>query len=176
MNKKKLAILSNGHLDKKDQGMALYAGKFLESNYSFQPTVDIILNDVEGMSLINIFMQYESVLVLDVIGVDDTPGSIYHFPMKEFRGLDSSENSDDTGVLGCLNILESRHEVLPNVDLLAIVPDAIDEGKGLSPILKHSMEAYTLNIVKTIEKQGFSYDEKEHKEDIESILENYAAV
>lgn len=174
MNKKRLAVLSNGNIAKKDQGMALYAGKFLESNYSFDPSVDIIFNDVEGMSLINIFMQYQEVLVLDVIGVDDTPGSIYHFPMQEFRGLDTSENSDDTGVLGCLNILESKREVLPEVNLLAIVPDAIEEGRGLSPILKHSMEAYVLNIVKTIEKQGFSYEEKAEKETIESIIERFA--
>jgi len=173
MNKKRLALLSNGKLEKKDQATALYTAKYLQSNYSFEPSIDIILNDVEGMSLTNIFMQYEAVLVLDVIGMDDTPGSIYHFPMREFRGLDSSENSDDTGVLGCLNMLESRREVLPNVDLLAIVPDDIEEGRGLSPILKHSMEAYALNIVKTIEKQGFEYEEKEEKEDIETIIKNY---
>lgn len=168
---KKLALLCNGNITKKDQGMALYAGKFVESNYSFEPSVDIILNDVEGTSLLNIFLQYDEVLVLDVIGMDDTPGSIYHFPMREFRNLDSSENSDDTGVLGCLNILENKRERLPNVNLLAIVPDAIDEGQGLSPILKHSMEAYSLNIVKNIEKQGFSYQEKDAKAPIESIIE-----
>ena len=174
MNKKRLAVLSNGNIARKDQGMALYAGKYLESNYSFEPSVDIILNDVEGTSLMNIFMQYQAVLVLDVIGVDDTPGSIYHFPMQEFRNLDTSENSDDTGVLGCLNILESKREVLPDTNLLAIVPDAIEEGKGLSPTLKHSIEAYALNIVKTIEKQGFSYKEKDKKETIESVIERFS--
>ncbi len=173
MNKKRLAILSNGNLAKKDQGMPLYTGKYLESNYSFEPSVDIIFNDIEGMSLINIFMQYQMVIVLDVIGVDDTPGSIYHIPMQEFRSLDTSENSDDTGVLGCLNILESKREMLPDVSLLAIVPDAMEEGIGLSPILKHSMEAYVLNIVKSIEKQGFSYEEKPEKMTIDNIVESF---
>ena len=173
MNKKRLAILSNGNLALQDQGMALYAGRYLASNYSFEPSVDIILNDVEGTSLINIFMQYEEVLVLDVIGVDDIPGSIYHFPMQEFRSLDTSDNSDDTGVLGCLNILESKREVLPDVNLLAIVPDAIEEGIGLSPILKHSLEAYILNIVKNIEKQGFTYEEKDEKEALDKIIESF---
>lgn len=174
MNKKQLAILSIGNILNKDEGIALYASKYLELNYSFNPSVDIIHGDVEGMSLLNIFMQYEKVIVLDVIGVDDTPGSIYNFPMKEFRNLGSDESSEDMGVLECLNLLEGRREVLPDVSLLAIVPDSLDKEMGLSPILHHSMEAYVLNIVKAIEAQGFTYDEKEEKESLDSVIESFA--
>ncbi|HFU74716.1 MAG TPA: hydrogenase maturation protease [Arcobacter sp.] len=169
----KLALLCNGKLEKMDQATALYAAKLVQSNYRFTPDIDIILNDTEGMSLMNVFMEYETVLVLDVIGLDDTPGSIYHFPMREFRGFDSSDNNDETGVLGCLNILESNHEVLPTVELLAIVPDAIETGIGLSPILKHAIEAYILNIVKTVEKQGFDYEENEETVEIATVIKNY---
>ncbi len=175
MNKKKFAILCTGNVSHKDQGIALYAGKYLESNYSFDPSVDIIFGDVEGMSLINIFMQYEEIIVLDAIGVDDTPGSIYHFPMREFRNLSTDGSADDTSVLGCLNMLEGRREVLPDVSLLAIVPDNIDEGVGLSPILKHSIEAYVLNIVKTMEKQGIAYEENAEKQSLDSVIESFVA-
>ncbi len=174
MNKKKLAILSTGNVSHHDQGIAIYAGKYLESNYSFDPCIDIIKDDVKGMSLIDTFMQYEEIIVLDAIGVDDTPGSIYHFPMREFRNLSTDESVDDKSVLGCLNFLESKKEVLPNVSLLAIVPDNIEEGIGLSPILKHSLEAYILNIVKTVEKQGFSYEEKAEKDTLDSVIESFS--
>lgn len=172
----KLAILCTGPLSHHDQGIAHYAGKYLESNYTFTPSVDIIFCDIEGMSLLNIFMQYQDVLVLDAIGVDDTPGSIYHFPMREFRGLSSDGTLDDTNPLGCLNMLEARNERIPNTTLLAIVPDNIEAGEGLSPILKHSMEAYTLNVVKTLEKQGVTYEEKDNKLSTDDIIKSLKTV
>jgi len=175
MNKKQLAILSFGNTSQKDEGIALYASKYLESNYSFNPSVDIIHGGVEGMSLLNILMQYEEIVVLDVIGIDDTPGSIYNFPMKEFRNLGTGESTDDMGVLECLNMLEGRGEVLPMVSLLAIVPDSMDKEMGLSPILHHSFEAYNLNLVKTIEGKGFSYEEKDEKETLDSVIESFTS-
>jgi len=174
MNKKQLAILSMGNILQKDEGIALYASKYLELNYSFDPSVDIIHGGVEGMSLINIFMQYKEVIVLDVIGVEDTPGSIYNFPMREFRNLGTDESADDMGVLESLNMLERRGETLPNVSLLAIVPDNMDKETGLSPILHHSMEAYILNLVKSVEAKGFSYEEKAEKETLERVIESFA--
>ena len=175
MNEKNIALLCTGRLSHHDQGISFYVGKYIESNYSFTPSIDIINADVEGMSLLNIFMEYEEVIILDAIGVDDTPGSIYHFPAREFRNLSSDGNMDDTNPLGCLNILEARGELLPVVSLLAIVPDNIDAGVGLSPILKHSVEAYALNIVKTVEKQGVSYEVHDKKRTIDEIISSFTS-
>jgi hydrogenase maturation protease len=174
MNKKPLAILSLGNILQKDEGMPLYTSKYIESNYSFNPSIDIIHGSIEGLSLINIMMQYKEIIVLDVIGVADTPGSIYSFPMPEFRKLGSNESSEDMGVLESLNMLERRGEILPEVTLLAIVPDSLDKGIGLSPILHHSVEAYALNIVKTIEGKGFTYVEHGEKVALETVVESFA--
>ena len=174
MNKKRLAILSAGNILNKDEGMALYTSKYLELNYSFSPSVDIIHGGIEGLSILNILMQYEEVIVLDAIGIEDTPGSIYSFPMREFRNLGSNESSEDMGVLECLNMLERRSEMLPEVSLLAIVPDSLEQEVGLSPILQHSLEAYVLNVVKSLEGKGFTYEEKAEKETLESVIESFA--
>ncbi|MBT5934100.1 hypothetical protein [Sulfurimonas sp.] len=42
MNKKQIAILSVGNISNQDEGIALYASKYLESNYSFHPSVTSI--------------------------------------------------------------------------------------------------------------------------------------
>lgn len=174
MNKKPLAILSTGNILQKDEGVALYTSKYIESNYSFSPSVDIIHGGIEGLSLLNIMMQYKEIVLLDVIGVADTPGSIYSFPMPEFRRLGSNEEAEDMGVLECLNMLERRGELLPEVTLLAIVPDSLESDRGLSPILLHSVEAFVLNIVKTIEGKGFSYVEHGEKVPLQSVIESFA--
>ncbi len=159
----------------KDEGVALYASKYIESNYSFSPEIEMIHGGIEGLSLLNIMMMYKEIILLDVIGMPDTPGSIYSFPMPEFRKLGSNENEEDMGVLECLNMLERRGELLPEVTLLAIVPDSLDPEIGLSPILKHSVEAYVLNVVKTIEGKGFQYVEHGNKVPLEKVIESFEA-
>ena len=173
MNKKQLAILSNGNLLRKDEGIALYAGQYLESNYSFNPSVDIIHGGVEGMSLVNTFTQYEEVIVLDAIGIEDDPGALYDFPMAQFRSFSTDGAMNETGVLECLNLLESRGENLPQVSLLAIVPGNLDNEIGLSPALHHTFEAYLLMITKTLEKKGITSEAKEDKQTLDSVIESF---
>ena len=175
MNKKQLAILSIGNILHKDEGIALYASKYLESNYSFSPNVDIIQGGVEGMSLLNIFMEYEEVIVLDVIGVEDAPGSMYQFPMSTFRGFSTDEDDNETGVLGCLNLIESKGNTLPKVSLLAIIPDSIEAKVGLSDSLLKPFESYVLMIVKSLEDKGFTCEATPQKQSLESVIASFTS-
>lgn len=173
MNKKQYAILSTGNVLQKDEGIALYATKYLEANYNFNPSVDIIHGGIEGMSLLNILIQYEEIFVLDLIGVDDDPGSLYHLPMAKFRNLGANESSDETSILECLNMLERRGETLPEVSLLAIVPGNMDKEIALSPALHHSFEAYMLMLVKTLEGKGVVCDPTDEKQTLDSVIDSF---
>ena len=173
MNKKQIAILSIGNILHKDEGIALYASKYLESNYSFHPSVDII-QGVQGMSLLNIFMEYEEVIVLDVVGMEDAPGSMYQFPMSTFRGFSTDEDDDEMGVLGCLNLIEGKGNTLPKVTLLAIIPDTIEAKIGLSDSLIKPFEAYVSMIVKSLEDKGFSSEAKPEKQTLESVIASFS--
>ena len=173
MNKKQLAILSNGNVLNKDEGIALFANKYLESNYSVHPSVDIIHGGVEGMNLLNIFMEYEEVIVLDAIGIDEAPGSMYQFPMDTFRGFSTPDDQDEMGVLGCLNVIESKGNTLPKVSLLAIIPGSLDKEIGLSDSLLKPFEAYILMIVKSLEDKGFTCEAKDEKITLESVIKSF---
>lgn len=173
MNKKQLAILSIGNILHKDEGITLYASKYLESNYSFSPSIDIIHNDVKGSSLLNIFMEYEEVIVLDVIGLEDVPGSMYQFPMATFRGFSTDEDDNEMSVLGCLNLIESKGNTLPKVSLLAIIPDVIEPKIGLSDSLFKPFEAYILMIVKSLEDKGISCEAKSEKQTLENVIASF---
>lgn len=173
MNKKQLAILSIGNILHRDEGIASYASKYLESNYSFHPRIDIIHGGVEGMSLLNIFMEYEEIIVLDVIGLEDVSGSMYQFPMSTFRGFSTDEDDDEMGVLGCLNLIEHKGNTLPKVSLLAIIPDVIEPKVGLSDSLTKHFEAYILMIVKALEDKGFSCEAKAEKQTLESVIASF---
>ena len=176
MNKKQFAILSVGNILHKDEGIALYASKYLESNYSFHPNLDIIHGGVERTSLLNIFMEYKEIIVLDVIGIEETPGSIYQFPMSTFRGFSTDEDDNETGVLGCLNLIENKGNTLPKVSLYAMIPDTIEPKIGLSNSLLKPFEAYILMIIKSLEDKGFSCKPKTKKQSLENIIASFASL
>ena len=175
MNKKQFAILSVGNILHKDEGIALYASKYLESNYSFHPNVDIIHGGVEKTSLLNVFTEYQEIIVLDVIGIEDAPGSMYQFPMSTFRGFSTDEDDDEMGVLGCLNLIERKGSTLPNVSLLAMIPDTIEPKIGLSDSLLKPFEAYILMITKALEDKGFSCKAKAEQQPLESIVASFTS-
>ena len=172
MNKKQFAILSTGNILHQDEGIALYASKYLELNYSFSPSIDIIHSDKE-MSLLNIFMEYEEILVLDVIGIEEAPGSMYQFPMSTFRTFSTDEDDDEMGVLGCLNLIERKKNTLPRVNLFAIIPDVIEPNIGLSGSLLKPFEAYVLMIVKSLKDKGFTCEAKTEKQTLESVIASF---
>jgi len=173
MNKKQFAILSIGNVLHRDEGIALYASKYLESNYSFSPSVDIIHSGVEGMSLVDIFMKYDEIIVLDVIGIEEAPGSMYQFPMSTFRGFSTNEDDDTKSVLGCLNFIEHQGNTLPEVSLFAMVPDSIEEKIALSDSLLKPFDAYILMIVKSLEDKGFTCEAKLEKQTLESVIASF---
>lgn len=173
MNKKQCAILSVGNILHKDEGIALYASKYLESNYSLHPSVDIIHGGVLGMSLVNIFKEYEEVIVLDVIGLEDAAGSIYQFPMSTFRTFSTDEDDNETGVLGCLNLIEREGKTLPKVSLFAMIPDTIEAKIGLSDSLVKPFEGYISMIVKALDEKGYSCEAKSEKKTLQSVLASF---
>lgn len=173
MNKKQIALLSIGKISNKDEGIALYASKYLELNYSFQPKVDIIHGSIKGMSLLDIFKEYQEVVVLDVIAIEDTPGTMYQFPMETFRSFSTDADDDETGVLGSLNILERQGETLPKVTLLAIIPQSSALEKGLSNSLLKPFDAYILMIIKFLEDKGIRCEETAEKQTLENIIAGF---
>ncbi|WP_151900423.1 hypothetical protein [Sulfurimonas hydrogeniphila] len=114
-------------------------------------------------------MEYQEIIVLDVIGIEDAPGSMYQFPMETFRSFSTNEDDDETGVLGCLNLLERQGETLPKVTLLAIIPQNIEPGRGLSSSLLKPFDAYVLMIIKSLEDKGINCEEKTEKQTLENI-------
>ena len=134
--------------------------------------MDIIYN-IEGMNLLNIFMEYEEVIVLDAIGMDEVPGSMYQFPMSTFRGFSTEVDMDEMGVLGCLNVIEGKGNTLPKVSLLAIIPETIEPKVGLSLGIFKPFEAYILMIAKTLEDKEFSCEEKAEKQTLARVIDSF---
>jgi len=171
---KDMAILGVGNILEKDDGIAIYATKYLEKNYVFSSKIEIINGGVEGINLLNLFMEYRYILILDAIEIEDEAGSIYHIPSRELTGYGlNSGGAHEIGVIQCFDILELMGKELPESSVLGIIPQQIDVQIGLSPILHVKFEAYIQTLLRILKDFGIEVIENENKISLEEIVEGF---
>ncbi|MCX7770402.1 MAG: hydrogenase maturation protease [Proteobacteria bacterium] len=77
----KLAIVGIGNELCKDDGFGIFALKKLEEIKFDLGT--LIEGGTSGLSLIPLFFEYENIIFLDILRLDDLPGTIYTIPFDE---------------------------------------------------------------------------------------------
>jgi len=171
---KKIAVLGVGNILELDDGIAIYATKYLEKNYTFTPNIDIINGGVEGINLLNLFMEYDYILILDAIEIDDTPGAIYHIPSHKLTGYGlNSGGAHEIGVLQCFDILELMGKELPESSVLGIVPAKIDVTIGLSKEMTKQFDTYIEKLIEIVQGLGIEVAKKTKGITLEEIIKEF---
>ncbi len=160
--KKQLALLGIGNVLQKDDGIGVYAAEYLLHNYTFSPKIEIINGGVEGINLLDIFIEHHEVVILDTIALDDEPGSIYNIPAKELGGYGlNSGSAHEIGVLQCLDMLDLQGRPRPKSNIIAIIPQEITFAFDLSPLLREKFDDYIRIILKDLQRKGVSARKKD---------------
>ncbi len=171
---KKLAVLGVGNILECDDGIAIYATSYLKMNYTFSSEIDIIDGGVEGINLLNLFMEYEQIIILDAIEIDDTPGSIYHIPANELTGYGlNSGGAHEIGVIQCFDILELMDKKIPKSSVLGIIPDIIDIKIDLSNILREKFDSYIEILLGILKNEKIFSKKNDSIISLSSIIKNY---
>lgn len=174
MNHPPLAVLGVGNILERDDGIAVYATAFLQSNYTFAPAVRIINGGVEGINLLNVFMEHEHILILDAIDIEDEPGAVYHIPSSELSGYGlGSGGAHEIGVMQCLDMLELLDKPLPRSSVVGIVPKEVTVDIGLSGALTSAFGHYVGVIVNLLTEAGIEVKENESVVPLETIIERF---
>ena len=170
---KELTLLGVGNILQYDDGIAIYATKYLELNYKFEPQIDIINGGVEGINLLNLFMDYKHIIILDAIEIDDKAGSIYHIPSHKLTGYGlNSGGAHEIGVLQCFDILELMGKDIPKSSVLGIIPSKIDVDIKLSDILIEKFPTYISTLLNILEKNDIK-NKKVNNITLSTIVENF---
>jgi len=168
------AVLGVGNILEYDDGIAVYATAYLQNNYDFEPAVRIINGGVEGINLLNVFMEYEQILILDAIAIEDVSGSIYHIPSFELSGYGlNSGGAHEIGVMQCLDMLELMGRPLPESSVVGIVPAEVKVEIGLSEALEQAFERYIDTVVSLLGKAGITVRKKEDMFALPAIIERF---
>lgn len=147
-------VLGVGNVLAEDDGVAVYACAYLNANYTFDPDIEVINGGVEGINLLNLFLENDWIVILDTIHLDDEPGSIYNIPSYELSGYGlNSGGAHEVGVMQCLDMIELMGHPLPESNVIGIVPRSIDFRMGLTPEIEQRFNDYintVINYLKTI--------------------------
>lgn len=174
MTSKNFAIIAIGNILQKDDGLAIFAARYLQENYRFEPALEIVEGGVEGINLLNTFMEYDEILFLDCIDADDKVGTIYEIPTTELKASGVVQSSaHEIGLIESLGMLELMGETVPPSTLLAMVPSTIQTEIGLSQPLKEHFDLYIRTAIKILVDMGFSAHGEDTLVTLEEIIQSF---
>jgi hydrogenase maturation protease len=164
-------VVGVGNLLFKDEGVGIYASKYLEENYSFDSDLEIIEGGTLGFKLMAYFQEYDNVIILDTVSIEDKAGEIFRLPSDVLLGLGqyrkTAHEVEIVEMLEICSVLDKHAEVT----ILGIIPeDIVSVDIGLTKTIEDRFEEYILQVIKEIESIGIKATKKDNK-DIKAIAQ-----
>lgn len=153
--KKKNIIVGVGNMLFKDEGVGIYASEYLKQNYEFDGDLEIIDGGTLGFKLMSYFQEYENVIILDTVSIEDNAGDIFRLPSDVLLGLGNYRKTahevEIVEMLEICSVLENHAEVT----IIGIIPEDIESVEiGLTKTIEDRFEEFVLNAVKEVESIG----------------------
>lgn len=169
------AIIGAGTIIFQDEGVGVYATKYLEENYNFLDDVTLVDGGVLGFQLMTYYQDYDKVLILDTITMNDEAGSIYNLPGEELLGLGSyKQTAHEVEISEMLEIC-SLLEKIADVNIIGIIPKDIQTVNiGLSQTIKEKFNDFISAALSELDKSGVRYEKKDTFTPLEDIIHSYA--
>ena len=160
----KNVVIGVGNLLFKDEGVGLYAAKYLEENYEFDGDIEIIEGGTLGFKLMTFFQEYDNVIILDTVSIEDEVGEIFRLPSDVLLGLGNYRKTahevEIVEMLEICSVLDSHAEVT----ILGIIPeDIVTVEIGLTNKIEERFEEFILQTIKEIESIGIKAIRKKNK-------------
>ena len=170
------AIVGAGTVIYQDEGVGVYAAKYIEENYTFEnDDVTMVDGGVLGFQLMVYYQEYDKVIILDTITMDDEVGSIYNLPSEELLGLGSyKQTAHEVEIIEMLEIC-SLLETMAEVNIVGIVPEDIETVVvGLTQKMRDNFFHLVDAGLKELDKAGIKYKKNECEVSLDSIIDSYS--
>ena len=154
--KKRNIVIGVGNMLFKDEGIGIYASEYIKQNYKFDDEeLEIIDGGTLGFKLMTYFQEYDNVIILDTVSIEDKVGEIYRLPSDVLLGLGNYRKTahevEIVEMLEIVSVLDSH----ANVTIIGIIPeDIISVEIGLTQSMENRFEEFILNSIKEIESLG----------------------
>ncbi|MDY0326897.1 MAG: HyaD/HybD family hydrogenase maturation endopeptidase [Arcobacteraceae bacterium] len=172
---KTTAIVGAGTIIFKDEGVGVYAQRYLDMNYDFDGDVTLVDGGVLGFQLMTYYQDYDNVLIIDTISMDDEAGSIYSIPADELLGLGSyKQNAHEVEIVEMLEIC-SLLDKMANVHIVGIVPKDIESVEiDLTSDIRTKFGEFIASALKQLDIMGVQYTKKDKYTNLDEIINIYS--
>jgi len=171
-----LAVVGAGTVIFRDEGVGVYAQRYLAENYDFDGDIELVDGGVLGFQLMRYYTEYDKVIILDTITMkEERAGTIFNIPGEELLGLGSyKQTAHEVEIVEMLEIAALNGN-LSDVNIIGIVPEDILSVKaGLSDALMESFPLFIDTALQEISRSSISYSPKEEGMSLEEVISLYA--
>lgn len=171
-----VALIGSGNAFFRDEGIGLYAGKYLKENFTFTPALDIVDGGTLGFGLMPLLQEYEHVVIANTSSDDEKKiGSIDVLSGEELianQGIKKTAN--EVEITEMLQICSMANHVAKTT-MISIVPeDIISVDVGVTAALREKWLEYIDVIVGELKKCGVTSTKRERVMSLDEILEQFA--
>jgi len=169
----KTAVIGVGNILFQDEGVGVYASKYIEENYKFEDDVTVVDGGVLGFKLMQYYQEFDKVIILDTLSIDDCVGSIYNLPSEELLGLGSyKQTAHEVEVVEMLEIC-SLKEKIADINVIGIVPKDIQSVNiGLSKELKDQFDRFVDVAMQELKDSNIKFYKRDNVS-VEEIIKQY---
>ncbi len=171
----RVAVIGAGTIIFNDEGVGVYAQKYLENNYEFSSDITFVDGGVLGFKLMVYYQEFDKVIILDTITMkDEKAGTIYNMPASELMGLGSyKQTAHEVEIVEMLEIC-SLGENMAEINIIGIVPqDILEVRTNLTEEIKSNFDNFINTSLKQIESYDIRYKKKETIVTLETIIYAY---
>ena len=172
----KIAIIGAGTVIFHDEGVGVYAARYLEKNYNFDGDVTLVDGGVLGFKLMVYYQEYDRVIILDTLTMEgEDAGEIYNLPSEQLLGLGSyKQTAHEVEIVEMLEIC-SLLDKMADTSIVGIIPKDILEVKtDLTPELKAKFFDFVGVALGELDKMGIGYTKNEKEVTLDEIIQSYA--
>ena len=173
---KKLALIGSGNAFFKDEGVGLYAVKYLKENYNFSPEIEFVDGGTLGFFLMPLLQEFLEVIIVNTASDDEIKaGTITIKSCNEFLdGTLIKKTENEVEIAEMLQICSMANH-MANTTLISIAPeDIISVEVGLTDILRSVWSEYIKTIIDVLEKSGVEVTKSKDSFSLEEILHTFA--
>jgi hydrogenase maturation protease len=151
-NDPKILVVGVGNMLMMDEGIGMYALRELEKK---RLPEDVTLTDAgtDIFKIISLDNKYHTVIIIDAIRRNETPGSIYKFSIDEINVDDGEKNVHRISIVEALRLIKFSIENYKNCNmiLMGIEPEKIEFGLSLTETVQTKIDTLTELVLKEIE-------------------------
>lgn len=176
MMSRRVALVGSGNAFFKDEGIGLYAVKYLKENYRFEPEIEIVDGGTLGFKLMPLILEHDEVIIVNTASeVEAVAGTITVKNGDEFLdGTLIKKTANEVEIAEMLQIC-SLSEHAANTTLVSIVPeDIIAVEVGLSVSLIEVWSDYIETIIGELKRCGISVKHVEERMSLNDVLQVFA--